>query len=181
MNSIKSLLKENTNLNDYIVEEGNEAFFALKKLTSNKMTALFVCDNKISNNIVGVFTEKDYYENVVNRGNLSLVVTVKDIVNRKIPFVNSDCSVEDCFQLMKDLNLHYMPVIENNKALGIVTKEKIIDSLIEKKEFLINQLTVYITGNNQEYDSQSAKKEKLKVSEMDFSKKENFSLKVNSA
>lgn len=181
MNSIKSLLKENTNLNDFIVEEDSEAFFALKKLTHIKTTALFVCDNKISNNIVGIFTEKDYYKNVVNRGNLSLVVSVKDIVNRKIPFVNSDCSIEDCFQLMKDLNLHYMPVIENNKALGIVTKEEIIDSLIEKKEFLINQLTVYITGNNQEYDSLNAKKEKLKVNELDFNNKDNFLHKVSSA
>lgn len=145
MNTIKDLLSGDLNLSDYLITKEDNALLALEKINKNRVGALFVLD---SGCIIGLFNEHDYYRNVVHKGTLSLVVSVEEIMNQKFPFVTTNCSIEDCLKTMKEKGIQFMPIFEAEKAIGIISKEKVIEYIMEKKEFMINQLTNYITGSS---------------------------------
>lgn len=144
MNSIKNLLISDLNLNDYLISKEDNALTALEKINRNRVGALFVTD---AEGIIGLFNEQDYYRNVIHKGSLSLVVTVEEIMSQKIPFVTTNCPIEDCLKAMKEKGIPFMPIFDSEKAIGIISKEKVIEYIMEKKEFMINQLTNYITGS----------------------------------
>ncbi|OVE74654.1 hypothetical protein BVX95_01620 [archaeon D22] len=59
--------------------------------------------------------------------------TVKEIMQKKIISVESSTTLKDTIQLMRKNGISQMPVIENNKLLGVVSESSILDAILEAK------------------------------------------------
>src|SRR5215207_3576399 len=72
---------------------------------------------------------------------------VTDVMRTGFAYVTPNRTVEECMAIMTATKVRHLPVIENAKLVGLVSIGDLVKSIIEDKEFVIDQLTSYITAN----------------------------------
>jgi len=117
---------------------------AIKQMAHKDVGALVVVDDE---GPVGIFTERHYARNVFLKGRSSPSTPVKDVMRTGFSYITPDRTIEECMAIMTAMRVRHLPVIENEKLVGLVSIGDLVKSIIEDKEFVIDQLTSYITGN----------------------------------
>ncbi|MGC1576787.1 MAG: CBS domain-containing protein, partial [Beijerinckiaceae bacterium] len=69
-----------------------------------------------------------------------------EIMERNVVHVRPEQSVEHCMALMTDKRVRHLPVLEDKRAIGIVSIGDILKSIISKQKFVIDELEHYIRG-----------------------------------
>lgn len=90
---------------------------AASKMKEINVGSIPVCDN---DKLVGIITDRD----IVVRGiadNLSLDSSVSEILSDSMVTGSKDMSVEDAAELMADHQIRRLPIVENDKVVGIVS------------------------------------------------------------
>jgi CBS domain-containing protein len=118
-------------------------FDAITKMAENNIGSLLVMDGE---QLVGIITERDYTRNVVLKGHLSRTTPVREIMERRVIFVLPEQTVEQCMALMSDKRVRYLPVLEGEKPIGIISIGDLVKSIIGDQKFMIDQLEHYIHG-----------------------------------
>jgi len=59
---------------------------------------------------------------------------VSDVMKKRVVTIKSDRSIEDAAGLMVSKKVNRLPVVENNKLVGIITRGDIIKALTQKEE-----------------------------------------------
>jgi CBS domain-containing protein len=116
---------------------------ALKMMADINIGALVVVKGE---EVVGIFSERDYARKLVLKGRSHDTTTVKDIMTTGVITVNPDQSMDDCMALMTTKRIRHLPVVENHKLVGIISIGDVVKADISEKEHLIKQLENYITG-----------------------------------
>jgi CBS domain-containing protein len=87
---------------------------------------------------VGIITERDLVLKIVARNLKSKEVLIKDIVSPKLICISPKATLMDAAKIMAEKNIKRLPVIENDKLLGIITvsdittiSPKLFDIMIE--------------------------------------------------
>lgn len=120
------------------------SFKALELMAAKDIGALLVIDN---NKVVGIFSERDYARKVILKGKSSKDTSVADLMTKDIYSLTPEKTVEECMALMTATRCRHMPVIENNKLLGMVTIGDVVNAIIAEKDITIHDLEHYITGS----------------------------------
>lgn len=92
----------------------------------------------------GIMTERDYSRKVILKGRHSSDTPVGDIMTTDFPYVGVNDSVDACMQLMTSHRLRYLPVIENEQLVGIISINDLVTETILTQAETINQLQSYI-------------------------------------
>jgi len=116
---------------------------ALEKMSEKEIGALVVMDKK---KVVGIISERDYARKVILLGKTSKQTLVKEVMTTNLVSVTPDTSVEDAMVLMTGKHVRHLPVFEKTKFVGIISIGDVVKSIISNKDFLIGQLSDYITG-----------------------------------
>ena len=119
---------------------------ALMIMADKDIGALVVVEN---DQVVGIVSERDYARKVVLKGKTSLDTPVRDIMTPQVYFVNPDCSAEECMALMTEKRVRHLPVMENNKLVGVVSIGDVVKSIISSQKVTIEHLQNYIMGKYQ--------------------------------
>ena len=72
---------------------------------------------------------------------------MKEIMSSDLISVAPDTSVEDAMVLMTGKHVRHLLVFEKNKFVGIISIGDIVKLIISNKDFLIDQLSDYISGS----------------------------------
>lgn len=91
---------------------------ACDKYSQHRVGCLIVADE---DNPVGIITERDIIEKIIRRGRDPKSTTVKEIMTSNLKMVHASAKVEEAAKTMKKYNIKKLPVILNNKIVGIVT------------------------------------------------------------
>ena len=75
---------------------------------------------------VGIITESDILKKVVAEDLKASEVTVKDIMTTPIIVVDPYVEIEEAMKTMSKCNIRRLPVIENEKLIGIITEKDIL-------------------------------------------------------
>lgn len=118
-------------------------FDALKLMSEKEIGALVVMENK---KVVGIVSERDYARKIILQGKTSKETLVKEVMSSNLFSVTPDNSVEEAMVLMTGKHVRHLPVFENNKFIGIISIGDVLKSIISNKDFLIDQLSNYISG-----------------------------------
>jgi CBS domain-containing protein len=116
---------------------------ALEKMSEKDIGALVVMENK---KVVGIISERDYARKIILHGKTSKQTMVKEVMSAHLFSVTPDTSVEDAMVLMTGKHVRHLPVFEKNKFVGIISIGDVLKLVISNKDFLINQLSDYISG-----------------------------------
>lgn len=118
-------------------------FEALKLMSDKQIGALVVMESK---KVVGIISERDYARKIILQGKTSKETLVKEVMSSNLFSVTPDNSVEEAMVLMTGKHVRHLPVFEGNKFVGIISIGDVLKSIISNKDFLIDQLSNYISG-----------------------------------
>jgi signal-transduction protein with cAMP-binding, CBS, and nucleotidyltransferase domain len=98
--------------------------------------------------LTGIFSERDYARKVILKGKSSKETQVGELMTKKVFYIDSQKTINDCMAMMTAKRIRHVPVIENNQVMGIVTIGDVVNQIISEQEVTINHLENYITGSH---------------------------------
>lgn len=143
MNSVRQLLKEKGN-NVWTISPNQTVYQALELMAEKDVGALLVTEGS---RVAGIFTERDYARKVILKGISSVNTNVSKLMVKEVIYVTQNESIDDCMALMTENRIRHLPVIEDEKLVGIVSIGDVVNHIISLQEFKINELKKYITGS----------------------------------
>ena len=118
-------------------------FDGLKLLAEYGVGAVLVMEGE---QLVGVFSERDYTRKVALQGRNSRETRVADIMTRDVITVVPQTGTRACMALMSQNKIRHLPVVEGTRVLGMISIRDIMDDIIADHETTIAQLQSYITS-----------------------------------
>lgn len=112
---------------------------ALELMRKHNIRRLPVLEN---NKLIGIVTDRDISEvspspatslSVFEINYLLAKMKIKDVLpkNQKVITISSDAFVEEAAIIMREHKVGALPVVDNNKLVGIITETNIFDAFIE--------------------------------------------------
>ncbi len=142
MNIVKQILASKGN-QIWTIGPAATVLDALKLMAEKKIGALVVVENE---QVVGIMSERDYARKVVLEGKSSKDTPVCEIMTERVIGVNPDTTVQACMALMTEMHIRHLPVMENNRLVGVISIGDVVKSIMAEQEYLIDHLENYILG-----------------------------------
>jgi CBS domain-containing protein len=115
---------------------------ALKLLAEKEIGAVLVMEGEI---VKGIFSERDYARRGTLVGN-PITTPLKDVMTQRIFYVSPDQSAETCMAQMSDKHIRHLPVLKDNKVVGVISVGDIVKSILKDKDATIQGLENFILG-----------------------------------
>ncbi|MBP8625320.1 MAG: CBS domain-containing protein [Syntrophorhabdales bacterium] len=117
---------------------------ALEMMSNKGVGALVVVNEK--GKVEGIISERDYARKVILQGKSSKETYVKEIMTTELFVVNRSTSLEECMGIMTEKRIRHLPVIEDDKLIGIISIGDVLKAIIEAQGIMIEHLSNYIMG-----------------------------------
>ncbi len=125
------------------IHPDDSVFDAIQKLAAANIGSLIVIED---DRPVGIFTERDYARNVILKGKSSPTTKVRDIMTTRVIFVQPEQTVEHCMAIMTDKHIRHLPVLRDEKLIGMISIGDLVKSIIADQKYTIEQLEQFIHG-----------------------------------
>lgn len=119
-------------------------FEALRLMAAKDIGALVVLDGE---EVVGIMSERDYARKIALEGRASRYTPVTDIMSRQVLSVTPRHTVPECMAMMTERKVRHLPVMERGRLVGMISIGDLVKSIIAEQEFVIGQMTAYISGS----------------------------------
>src|SRR6201993_5428400 len=127
----------------YSVSPGATVFEAVRLMDAKNVGALLVMDRE---RLVGIISERDYTRKVMLRGKRSRETKVAEIMSSDVTVTNPREPVEKCLRLMTDKHIRHLPVVEDDKVVGVISIGDLVKHVISCQSAAIAHLEHYIHG-----------------------------------
>ncbi len=146
MEAVKNIIKRCQDISAQSISPIDTVESALKKMATYDSGALIVMEQ---GRLVGIFSERDYARKILLKGKSSLTTPVHEVMTKEVICVTPDYDLDECLALMSACKVRHLPVIENDRVIAFLGIEDVSFALIDDNEFLIDELTTYITGSHE--------------------------------
>ena len=126
----------------YSVSPSDTILHSLQLMAEVQIGAVLVMEGE---KVVGIFSERDYARRGTLQGN-QVTTTIKNVMTREVYYVGPDQSVEACLAQMTDKHIRHLPVLKENKVIGVISIGDVVKTLIKDQKELIEGLENYILG-----------------------------------
>jgi len=127
----------------WTVDPEQSVYEALELMAAKNIGALVVVHEA---QLIGICSERDYARKLALLGKRSRDTPVREIMTEVIATVTCNHSMQDCMQLMTHERVRHLPVVENERLIGLVSIGDVVKSLMSHQEQMIQQLENYIIG-----------------------------------
>ena len=114
---------------------------AVKEMAQKRVGALVVLNK---DKVKGIITEQDFTRRVILKDLDSSSTLVDDIMTKQVCIIKPEQSINDGMAIMTEKCVRHLPVIENEKLIGLISIGDLVKEVISEQEFLIEQLEQYI-------------------------------------
>ena len=142
VDTVRSVLKQKGQ-DIWFVSPKVWVYDAIEMMAEKHVGALLVITE---GKLVGVISERDYARKVILQGKSSKQTEVKEIMTSPVIFAVPEHTVEDCMRIMTNNRIRHLPVVENERVLGVVSIGDLVKWIISAQEETIHQLQHYIAG-----------------------------------
>ena len=116
---------------------------AIALLASKRIGAVPIMEG---GRIVGIFSERDYMNEVILKGKSSKTTHVREIMSSDVITISPHDSVVHGMHKMTREKVRHLPVVEGGKVVGILSIGDLVKWIISAQDTLIHQLEGYIKG-----------------------------------
>lgn len=116
---------------------------ALERMAEFDIGALVVAEG---DRPIGMLSERDYARRVILKGRSSLDTAVRDVMVKKLVTASPDQTVDECLAIMTERRIRHLPVIEEERLVGLVSIGDLVKSVIDHQQSTIEQLVTYVSG-----------------------------------
>ena len=142
-----------TKVKDLLKEKGSQVWTVEVDATI-RQTLLLMAEKQIgavpvmeSGEIRGMFSERDYVNFVAASGRASTDEPVRKLMVHPVFYVLPEQTCEECLNLMAAKSIRHIPVLQDEKLLGIITIGDIVKRLITEKNSRIENLEHFAWKN----------------------------------
>jgi CBS domain-containing protein len=128
----------------YSISPDDTVYDALKLMAEKNVGALLILDG---DRLAGLISERDYARKIVLKEKLSRETKVKEIMTADVLTVAPAMALDECMELITEKRMRHLPVVENDRLLGLISIGDVVKGIIDHKESVIEQLEGYIKGH----------------------------------
>ena len=143
MTAVADILKAKGEAIVHTIGPNDSVFDALQRMADKGIGALLVMEGE---RIVGIVTERDYARKIALKGRTSALTHVRDVMTTSVMFVKPSQTSEECMALMTDNRLRHLPVVKDDRLVGLISIGDLVKDIISEQKFVIEQLEHYISG-----------------------------------
>jgi len=120
-----------------ILGQGASVKDALDLIVENRIGCVIITDG---DDIVGIVTERDILAKVVDE-NISLLDTkISKIMSKNVKTISPNEKLEKASEIITENKIKRLPVVKNDKLVGIVTLTDIVASGVKIEEEVLKEL-----------------------------------------
>ncbi len=146
------MIKMSGTVGSILKHKGSEVWFvtpdqtvyeAIERMADKAVGALLVV---LDGKLVGIISERDYARKVILKGRSSRTTLVKEIMTSPVIFVTPAQAVDECMDIMTRNRIRHLPIMENEKVLGVVSIGDLVKWAVSEQEETIEHLQNYISS-----------------------------------
>ena len=141
MTTVREILKSKPDV--YAVRPDDTVGDALQLMAEKNIGAVLVIS---SDEIIGVFSERDYARRAALEGHTSRDTAVRSLMSSDVVSIAPTTTVDACMSLMTDKRIRHLPVIEGGRVVGVVSIGDVVRAVVDEQRFTIQSLENYVTS-----------------------------------
>ena len=143
MSTVKAIIDQKTNI-IFSVRTSDSVADVLKIMRDFRVRAVLVMDD---GSLMGIVSQGDCAIKVLLPHDNPAQVTVSKIMTSNPLTVTLSNTLDECMAIMVHKHIRHLPVVENNKVLGVVSIGDLVKNIIELQGSQIKFLETYIKGH----------------------------------
>ncbi len=90
--------------------------------------------------IIGIFSERDFARIASSLKQFDLKLPIRRYMTKKVLHVSPNNSMEDCMNIMTTHRIRHLPILEDDKIIGIVTIGDVVKHLLQEQKFILTKV-----------------------------------------
>ena len=124
------------------IDGGSSVFEAVQLMVENNVGSLLVTERA---EVVGIVTERDYLRRVTLEGRTE-EAPLREIMSSPLVVATLETTVDECMAMMTDRRIRHIPVVDEEKVVGLVSIGDLVKFKSKLQSFQIQFLNDYITA-----------------------------------
>jgi CBS domain-containing protein len=125
----------------YAVKPEDTIYEALRLMADKNIGAVLVLSEQ---KIEGILSERDYARKVILLGKTSRATPVSEIMTPNVVCIEPVWTADQCMALMTEKRIRHLPVVENQRLVGVISIGDVVRALVDEQQFTITSLERYI-------------------------------------
>lgn len=142
MKSVKHLLATKQGI-IFSVKKGTSVLDGLQLMMEENISALLIVEDDI---MLGIFTERDYARKIILQGRSSKDTPISEVMTTDVITLKLSDGIDHCMQVMTKQHIRHLPVLEDNKVIGMISIGDLVKFVIEEQKKTIEHLESYINS-----------------------------------
>ena len=143
MHTVNQVLNQKEIKEVWHIAADNTVYEAIQAMASKEVGALLVMKRLT---LEGIISERDYAREVILKGRSSTDTRVAEIMTSNVISVPSSESVESSLAVMTENHIRHLPVVDENKVVGVLSIGDLVKVIISDQQSTIKELESYIRG-----------------------------------
>jgi CBS domain-containing protein len=126
----------------YAVGPADTVYDALRLMAEKNIGAVLVREGE---RLEGILSERDYARKVILLGKTSKETLVSEIMTTEVVSIDPAWSAEQCMALMTDKRVRHLPVVDQDRLVGVISIGDVVRAVVDEQQFTIASLERYIS------------------------------------